>query len=317
MSSLNLAISFYMDHSLAVWNSETENLVEVPIQRPMGMGFTDDGLYLGSRYGISWFDRIYYNKEDKWLYRQDLTKYLGFIDCHELVIFNEQPIFANTLFSCLASVALTHDFSIFYQPGFIKNIIPEDHSHLNGIALENGLPRYITCFSPNNRPGFKSWKDKPLTGCVWDLVSDRPVIDNLALPHSPRIIDGDLFVCDSGRGRVLRRSGDELEAIANLRSFTRGMIATDDYIIVATSKIRENACNPQIDKSLLTENKCGIHFCDRHNFKLVESYYFEDKKEIFDFQLIPENHYIITADSEPFKFIHLLEKFRRAEIPGF
>lgn len=296
-----------MDHSLAVWNSDTEDLIEVPIQRPMGMGFTNDGLYLGSKYGISWFEKIYYQKEDKWLYRQNLTKYLGFIDCHELVMLGNEPVFANTLFSCLAAVALTHDFNVYFQPSFIKTLVPEDHSHLNGIALENGLPRYITCFSPNNIPGHKSWKDKPFTGCVWDIISDRSVITDLALPHSPRVIDGDLFVCDSGRGRVLRREGNKLEAIADFKSFTRGMIATDDYIIVATSKVREHARNPQIDKSKLTENKCGIHICDRSSFKLVESYYFPDKKEIFDIQLIPENHYIITADSDPFKFIHILQ----------
>jgi uncharacterized protein (TIGR03032 family) len=306
MNNFNLAISFYMDNSLAVLNWETENLVEVPVQRPMGIGVTPTGLYLGSRYGVSWFERIYHCLEDKWLYRQNFTKYMGFIDCHELVIAYGKPIFANTLFSCVSFMASNKDFHLYSQPKFIKELRAEDNCHLNGIALEDGMPRYVTCFAPNNEPGFKSWKHKPLTGCVWDLASDRAVISDLALPHSPRVIDDDLFVCDSGRGSVLRRSGDKLEAIANLGSFTRGMIATDDYLIIGTSKVREKAINPQIDKSKLTVNRCGLHVCDRHNFRLLESYYFQDKTEIFDFQLIPENHYIVSADSEPFKFIHLL-----------
>lgn len=295
-----------MDNSLAVWNSTTKDLVEVPVQRPMGIGITYSGLYLGSRYGLSWFERIYHALEDKWLYRQNFTKYMGFVDCHELVMAKGNPVFANTLFGCLSTAAAEKDFSIYFQPGFIQELRPEDNCHLNGIALEDGMPRYVTCFAPNNEPGFKSWKHKPLTGCVWDMVSDRAVISDLALPHSPRVIDGDLFVCDSGRGRVLRRSGDKLEAIAELGSFTRGAIATDKYIVIGTSKVREGAVNPQIDKSKLTVNKCGLHFYCRKNFELVKSFYFEDKKEIFDFQLIPDNHYIISADSEPFKFVHIL-----------
>jgi uncharacterized protein (TIGR03032 family) len=303
-----LAISFYMDNSLAVWDSVTENLVEVPVNRPMGIGVVDQGIYLGSKYGFSWFEEIFYCLENKWLYRQNFTKYMGFVDCHELVVSNGQPIFANTLFSCLSTISPSalKDFSIYAQPKFVQELRPEDNCHLNGIATEDGKPRYISCFAPNNEPGFKSWKHKPQKGCVWDLAFDRPVINDLSLPHSPRVIDGDLFVCDSGRGRVLRRSGNRLEEVISLKSFTRGLIATEQFIIIGTSRVRDGKVNPQVERDNLTVNRCGLHFCDRSSLKLVQSYYFDDKKEIFDFQLIPTNHYIVSADSEPFPFIHLL-----------
>ncbi len=298
-----IAISFYQDRCLGVLNSS--GLFESPIARPMGIAVVPNAVAIAFRHGISYFQKIV--TETASFYRQSATQYQGFVDGHELVTIKNVPILANTLFSCLSTVCLDKDFQPIYQPGFLnKKLVPTDLIHLNGIAKENDMIRYISCFSHVYNLEFKGWKNHPHCGCVWDVAGERLVISHLSLPHSPRIIDGDLWVCESGKGRVLRRRGDRLEVVINLGSFTRGMIAIDDFVLIATSKIRESRCNVQLDRQMLAENRCGIHLLDKNNLKLLDSYYFEDKKEIFDIQFIPEDYLIVTAEHPQFQFLHQL-----------
>ena len=262
-----IAISFYQDRCLGVLSDS--GLFESPIARPMGIAVVPNAVAIAFRHGISYFQKII--TEESSFYRQSATQYQGFVDGHELVTIKNVPILANTLFSCLSTVCLDKDFQPIYQPGFLnKKLVPQDLIHLNGIAKENDSLRYISCFSNVDNSEFKGWKNYPNSGCVWDVVGESLVIENLSLPHSPRIIDGDLWVCESGKGMVLRRRGDRLEVVINLNSFTRGMIAIDDFVLIATSKIRESRCNIQLDKQMLTENRCGIHLLDSKNLKLLD-----------------------------------------------
>lgn len=273
--------------------------------RPMGICLIENGLVIAQRNGISVFGRVYVQQENHYIYRQELTKHTGYLDGHELVAQKGIPVLANTLFNCLSTISVDKDkdFEIFYQPGFVTKIAPEDLAHINGIAVDHGLVRYITCFSPT---GEKSWRKKPFTGCVWDVLQDKPVIENLALPHSPRVINGNLFVCDSGRGRVLMREGNKLKEVIRLGSFTRGIATTNDYILVSTSKTRKNHRSKQVLEEYITKDQCAIHLFDAHSFEHLNSYIFEERQQIFDIQLIPENHIILTPDSKPFDFIHRL-----------
>ena len=50
----------------------------------------------------------------------------------------------NTLFSCLAAASPTHTFRPLWRPPFVSRLAPEDRCHLNGLALRDGEPRYVT-----------------------------------------------------------------------------------------------------------------------------------------------------------------------------
>ena len=80
------------------------------------------------------------------LYVPQQSYVTGDLDIHDIVVpaGREQPIFANTLFSCLGTVSATLSFVPVWQPPFICKLSAEDRCHLNGLALRDGQPRYAT-----------------------------------------------------------------------------------------------------------------------------------------------------------------------------
>ena len=117
-------------------------------------------------------------------------------------------------------------------------------------------------------------------------------------------------MCESGKGRVLRTNKGKLEEFVNLGSFTRGMIAYKDKVIVATSLKRESTSN-KVPPENIPENRCGIHLIDKSG-KVLDSIFFDDgeeeqnKQEIFDIQLIPQRHTICSHGADIYPFLHAL-----------
>src|SRR5437762_392775 len=71
----------------------------------------------------------------------------------------------NTLFSCLATLDERHSFVPRWRPRFITGLAAEDRCHLNGLAIEGGLPKYVTAMSETDQP--QGWRPTKVTsGCV-------------------------------------------------------------------------------------------------------------------------------------------------------
>ncbi len=71
---------------------------------------------------------------------------------------------------------------------------------------------------------------------MFDIASGRNVVTGLCAPHSPRYFDGAWTVCDSLRESVVQVDATgRRKREAKLRSFTRGLAVTDDYIVVGES----------------------------------------------------------------------------------
>lgn len=77
---------------------------------------------------------------------------------------NDTPIFVNTLFGCMTKVSHTHSFIPLWQPPFISKLAAEDRCHLNGLAMKNGTPRYVTAISQSDVAD--GWRDKRHNGGV-------------------------------------------------------------------------------------------------------------------------------------------------------
>ena len=75
-----------------------------------------------------------------------------------------KPVFINTLFSCLATVSDTHSFKPLWQPSFISDLQPEDRCHLNGLAMKDGAPAYVTAISTTNVN--EGWREHRQSGGV-------------------------------------------------------------------------------------------------------------------------------------------------------
>ena len=196
----------------------------------------------------------------------------------------------NTAFSCLCTLDPAYSFVPRWHPPFITEMADEDRCHLNGMAIENGRPRFVTAFAETNGP--RAWSaDKAFAGCVIDVDSGTTVARDLAMPHSPRLHNGQLFVLDSGTGRLVRidpRSG-YTECVAELPGYTRGLALCDRWAFVGLSKIRETTTFGGVPLAeRRDELKCGVWVVDIETGSVVSFLEFEqDVTEIFDVQLLP------------------------------
>ena len=94
------------------------------------------------------------------------------LDIHD-IDFDQTGLWGvNTLFSCLCKFTLAYNFSPRWKPYFITEITPEDRCHLNGLALENGTPKYVSALSSTDSKG--GWrKDIMNTGIIMDVEKNE------------------------------------------------------------------------------------------------------------------------------------------------
>ena len=87
----------------------------------------------------------------------------GELDVHDIGILPDgNPVFVATLFGCIATVSEHHSFKPLWRPPFVDRLVPEDRCHLNGLAMLDGEPRYVTAVGrPNVSDG---WRDQRAGG---------------------------------------------------------------------------------------------------------------------------------------------------------
>jgi uncharacterized protein (TIGR03032 family) len=140
----------------------------------------------------------------------------------------------------------------------VSDLAPEDRCHLNGLAVVDGRPRYVTCLGTTDEPG--AWRaNKASGGVLIDITSDRIVLRGLCMPHSPRWHEGRLWVLDSGTGRLLiadPATGGS-QAVCELPGYLRGLCFVGPYAVVGMSKIREK----HIFGGLPVQQRCARLLC--------------------------------------------------------
>jgi uncharacterized protein (TIGR03032 family) len=176
------------------------------------------------------------------LYVPRLSWITGDLDIHD-VAFNAagRPVFVNTLFSCLAEASDGWSFRPLWTPPFITKLAAEDRCHLNGLAMENGQPRYVTAVSQSNVAD--GWRDRRAGGgIVIDVATSHIVCEGLSMPHSPRLHGGRLWVLDSGSGQLgwVDTDSAKFNPHAFCPGYARGLAFADSHAVVGLSAAREN-----------------------------------------------------------------------------
>ncbi len=137
------------------------------------------------------------------------THLTGDLDAHDVGIDRAgRPIFVNTRFNCLATISPRHSFDMVWKPPFITGIQDGDKCHLNGLAMRDGEPAFVTAVSRSDV--IDGWRDRRTGGgVVIDVVTDEIVCGGLSMPHSPRLHSGELWLLNAGTGElgVVKRSG--------------------------------------------------------------------------------------------------------------
>jgi uncharacterized protein (TIGR03032 family) len=192
----------------------------------------------------------------------------GHIDFHELGIRgNGTVVVVNTRFSCLCEPSLVHSFRPVWQPPFVSEITPTDRCHLNGLAMADGEPAYVTAVATTDSE--KGWRDhRDGGGVVIDARSDEIVCQGLSMPHSPRWREGELWLLNSGTGELGRvdLAAKRFEPVASAPGFLRGLDFVGGHAIVGLSKPRDGRFEGlPLDSRLAEQGEeawCGLQVID-------------------------------------------------------
>lgn len=212
----------------------------------------------------------------------------GDLRIHDVAIAEGGELWAvNTLFSCLATFDDAHSFVPRWQPAFISELAPQDRCHLNGLALVDGAPRYVTALGTADTAG--GWREnKTAGGVIVDITTDDIISDGLSMPHSPRWHDGALWVLESGHGGLARVDvgTGERTTVAELPGFTRGLSFAGPYAFIGLSQVRETLFEGVPIKER-PDRACGVWVVDTRNGETVAFLRFEGiVQEIFDVQVL-------------------------------
>lgn len=216
--------------------------------RPMGMAADRQRLMLGALMEIVEFrnmpdvaKRLHDPPRHDAVYMARRGHITGAIDIHEMAWDADGAIwFVNTLFSCLCTLDTKSSFVPRWRPKFVSHYAPEDRCHLNGLAMRNGIARYVTTLGETNTP--QGWRaNKRNGGLLIDVTTNRVVVRGLSMPHSPRWYDNRLWVLESGRGALVSidpKTGAKTD-VARVPGFCRGLDFLGPVAFIGMSQLRE------------------------------------------------------------------------------
>ena len=177
--------------------------------RPMGMAVAGPRLAIGTGSTIETYwnqanlaAKVDPDQRHDAVYVPRSTTQTGDVAIHEMEYDADGRLwFVNTRFSCLATQDLTHSFEAAWIPEWITGLAGEDRCHLNGLAMVDGRPTYVTALARTDTP--HGWREhKGTSGLIVEVATNRIVTEGLSMPHSPRWHDGRLWVLQSGLGTL-------------------------------------------------------------------------------------------------------------------
>jgi uncharacterized protein (TIGR03032 family) len=206
-------------------------------------------------------------------------------------------VFVNTLYNCLATTSERHSFAPLWKPPFISKIVKEDRCHLNGLAMQDGVPRYVTAVSKSDT--IDGWRDRRANGgIVIDVQSGEIAIDGLSMPHSPRVYLDKLWLLNSGTGevgwveRATQVQNAKFHVLAFCPGFLRGLAFFGDYAFVGLSKPRYQRFEGlALDRRLAeadSEPWCGVQVIDLRDGTCAHWFRIDGPMaELYDLGVVP------------------------------
>jgi uncharacterized protein (TIGR03032 family) len=264
--------------------------------RPMGIAVAGRRLAIGTRSQI-WnlrdapdiAPRVEPTGTHDACYLPRLCHVTGDIGVHELAWAGDELWVVNTRFSCLCTLDADYSFVPRWRPPFITALGAEDRCHLNGLAVVDGRPRYVTALGETDvRDGWRA--GKATGGILMDVPSGETMARGLCMPHSPRWDGGRLWVLESGSGRLLTLDPNgRSEPVVEVPGFARGLVVAGRFAFVGLSKIRPTSAMAGVPLAeRRAELKCGVAVVDLDRGRVEGMLEFQSAvEEIFDVQLLP------------------------------
>lgn len=249
----------------------TLSVFERTMERPMALAADGGDLWFSTLYQLWRFSAIPaagdYGGYDR-LYAPRQSFVTGDIDIHDIKIDAKGPLFVNTLFSCLARPSASASFDPVWRPPFVTRLAAEDRCHLNGLAMRDGKPAFVTAVGRSDVAD--GWRDHRLHGgVVIDVASGEIVASGLSMPHAPRFHDGRVYLLNAGSGEFgeLDVTSGKFEPLTFCPGFLRGLDFIDGYAIATMSLPRgdRSFAGLAIEKTLEETGgapRCGLAVID-------------------------------------------------------
>ncbi|MEI2578513.1 TIGR03032 family protein [Scytonema sp. PRP1] len=275
------------------------SVFERTFNRAMGLYASSNQLYLSSLYQLWQFENALepgqlHEGYDR-LYVPQVGYTTGDLDIHDIALSEQRQIlFVNTLFSCLATISQTHSFTPLWHPPFISKLAAEDRCHLNGLAMRDGKPRYMTAIAQTDVAD--GWRDRRHNGgCVIDIENNEIIAAGLSMPHSPRWHLNQLWLLNSGTGEFgkLDLNRGEFQPITFCPGYLRGLAFSSNFVIVGLSKPRHNKTfsGLALDETLTAKNadaRAGLQVIDLNSGDAVHWLRIEGViEEMYDVVVLP------------------------------
>ena len=296
----SVAITTYKTGQL-IFASETEDKIHTSFEslpKPMGMAFQANKFSIGLDHSVNSYLDIpqliprlgdHSPKLDR-AYVPTSAKITGDVAIHEMEYDSSgELVFVNTKFSCLSKLDENYSFVPIWRPKFISAYAAEDRCHLNGLAMVDGKPKYVTALSQTDTPN--GWREhKGTSGVIIDIDTDEVIAEGLSMPHSPRIHKGKLWVLQSGKGNLSKvdiKSGEVTE-VCVLPGFTRGLAFIGRYALIGLSQVRESVFSDLPVTDSAEQRNCGVWIVDIEQGEIMGFLKFEKAiQEIFDVKVVP------------------------------
>ncbi len=295
-----LAISTYQAGKVVFLSPKDENnLVQLPrnFHKAMGISFHEDKMLVATKSEVILLKdspelaKHYPRNPQTYdaLYMPRATYYTGVVDIHDIDFGRDGVYGVNTSFSCLCKIDPEYSFTPIWKPPFISNLVSEDRCHLNGMAMVDGIPRYVTAFSTGDSP--QSWRPTvTVSGILMDVRTNEIVAERLKMPHSPRIFDGELYMLFSATGELVRVNLQDgsYEVVYRHKGFVRGLAKYGEYVFIGLSKLRKNSSTFAKLPVAEMANYAGIAIVHLPTGAFVgELRYQSSVDEIYDVQVLP------------------------------
>ncbi|GKS68520.1 hypothetical protein W03_05240 [Nitrosomonas sp. PY1] len=265
--------------------------------KPMGLYASDESLYMATRYQI-WQLENRLGQDEQYqacdrLYVPNRSYTTGDLNIHDVVVDKKhQVLFINTDFSCLATLQAGFSFVPVWKPPFISKLVAEDRCHLNGLAMREGEPTYITaCSATDEAAGWRNYRTSG--GIVMHIPSNEIIATGLSMPHSPRWYQGKLWLLNSGTGELGYLDKDEFIPVTFCPGFVRGLAFWKNYALVGLSKLRSKAFSGlPLEMRLVETNmpaQCALSIIDLNTGNPIHALHIEGVvEELFDVVVLPD-----------------------------
>ena len=286
-------------------------------EQPSGIAINGDRLALATKHQVTEYQNVpalakampkRHSKLDH-CFVPRVNYFTGDSDIHDLHYGQEGLLAVNTAYSCLVKITADYSFQPIWKPYFIDKLEYSDRCHLNGLALSEGQPLYISALGYGNQAA--SWKETlPNGGILMHIPSNSIILNNLPVPHTPRLYEGKLFALLSAKGTLIcidpERSS--YDVVCKIQGFVRGMYLHQGYAIIATSQIRKKSSS--FGKIPFHNTKAGLTIVQLDSGQIVGRLDFEGVEEIYDVQHLTgiNNLQFLTTETDGlFLPVHLPE----------